>query len=513
MLLHNAIAQYLLYLQGAGFGEKETERKATILRRHLSYALALFHPPMVSTLLGLSELRLYSRGRITANAGSSRLAAAELFVHTLRGHSSDGLSYVTVAAFRRHYDDERADDESGERRRAVTDLLRAVGMEIEIGAIGRTTYDQVRSYLADASVQRGAGYADQFFHWCHLQSLLSFLPPQAIRRVYARVFDADFLGPEGRMWTDRLRSYLRSLSIEKNLSDGGIDFYARKLKIFVGWLDEKGPKTRVSTQTIADFLDEREKRGVGSSTRAKYVYSIRYFFDFLISKGLEKTNPARHLSVKTDVRPEQPILSELEVVRVIEHLEQLIFRNEQAADIRERIIHFRALRDLCLFLLFTLTGVRLSEACGMRIEEIDFTRRAVRIAAKGNRVQRKKHRHILLPDALWRRLTEYFRVRVLPGDGYVWLSASGRPMSIQGANKAIVRRVHEAGIDKQISPHRLRATCASLYVKKGMDPFSLKNLLGHESITTTVEHYARLSDEELRAVWKRTNPLAGIDDE
>jgi site-specific recombinase XerD len=200
------------------------------------------------------------------------------------------------------------------------------------------------------------------------------------------------------------------------------------------------------------------------------------------------------------------------VVQVIEHLEDTVFRNEKAVDIKQRMAHFRALRDLCLFLLFTLTGVRLSEAWGVRIDEIDFDRRSLRIAAKGNRAERKKHRDILLPDALWRRLIAYLRVRSVPADGRLWISCSGRPLSIQGVNKAIVRRVREAGIDKQISPHRLRATCASLYVKKGMDPFSLKTLLGHESISTTVEHYTRLSNEELREVWKRTNPLADIDE-
>ena len=86
-------------------------------------------------------------------------------------------------------------------------------------------------------------------------------------------------------------------------------------------------------------------------------------------------------------------------------------------------------------------------------------------------------------------------------------------MTASGVNKVIAHRVQEAGVPKHISPHRLRATCASLYVRKGMDPFSLKTLLGHESITTTIDHYARLTEEELRAVWKRSNPMAGIDDE
>jgi site-specific recombinase XerD len=86
-------------------------------------------------------------------------------------------------------------------------------------------------------------------------------------------------------------------------------------------------------------------------------------------------------------------------------------------------------------------------------------------------------------------------------------------MTAGGVNKAIVTRVRGAGIEKRISPHRLRATCASLYLRKGMDPFSLKTLLGHNSIATTMAHYSRFTEEELREVWKRSNPLAGIDDE
>lgn len=84
-------------------------------------------------------------------------------------------------------------------------------------------------------------------------------------------------------------------------------------------------------------------------------------------------------------------------------------------------------------------------------------------------------------------------------------------MSNSGINKVITTRLKQAGIDKRISPHRLRATGTSLYVKKGMDPFSLKILKSHQSIATTMDKYVRLTEDELRAIWKKTNPLAGMD--
>ena len=88
-----------------------------------------------------------------------------------------------------------------------------------------------------------------------------------------------------------------------------------------------------------------------------------------------------------------------------------------------------------------------------------------------------------------------------------------RTPAARGHNKAIHARIRQAGLGEAVSPHGLRATCASLYVKKGMDPYSLKTLLGHESLKTTMDHYTRLTEGELREVWKRSNPLAGYDDE
>jgi integrase/recombinase XerD len=397
-------------------------------------------------------------------------------------------------------------------RQAINDVVRALGLQMELRAIGARTHDQVVEYLRGVTAARVTSYSVAFFGYCHHKGLLSFEPPARVRRPYQRLSDPDFLVGDG-LWTGRLRLYLEHLKSEKRLSDGGIAHYANKLKIFVRWLDSRGAGERVSAQTLKEFLSESEKRGVKASTRGKYVYSVRYFFDFLLSKGLQKANPATDLRIKADPPSERHTLSELEVVRVIEHLERREFESRDAQEVPQQIQHFRALRDLCLFLLFILTGVRLSEACGMRLDDLDFTKSSVRIKAKGNRAHRKKHREILLPDAVWRRLTRYLRAHRHPGAGWLWTSWSGEPMTGSGINKVIVRRVQDAGVSKHISPHRLRATCASLYVKRGMDPFSLKTLLGHESVSTTMDHYARLTEEELREVWKRANPLAGTNDE
>ena len=128
----------------------------------------------------------------------------------------------------------------------------------------------------------------------------------------------------------------------------------------------------------------------------------------------------------------------------------------------------------------------------MQLADIDFAKCSIRIQAKGSRSRshRHKQREILLPDAMWSALGDYLEVRAAPGQDRLWITWNKNPVTASGLNKIITRQVREAGIEKVISPHRLRATCTSLYVKKGVDPFFLKTLLGHRSIRTTMDHYA-----------------------
>lgn len=514
MRLQRGIESYIEDLSGRCYSQAELRRKGRLLRRHLAHAVALYHPAVPRKLMDSDRLCLYGRGRVRADVKGDRREAVEDLLAVFRA-TEVKISHLTLGTFLQEYRKEylAGRPDATVRQRAIDDFCRAVGLEVELRTIDRRTYDQTIECLQERAVQRAASYSAAFFYYCHRQGRLSFNPHSAPRSPYQRIFDPDFLGTENGLWTGRLRLYLEYLRSERNLSDGGIDYYARKLKIFVRWLDEQGTGARVTRQMFKEFLAEKEKQGVKAITLAKYVYSVRYFFDYLLKRGLNRDNPTSDLRLTADLSPEQPILSEQEVTAVIDHLEGQEYESRRAQDVPTQMRHFRALRDLSLFLLFTLTGLRLSEVCGMRLGDVDFTKRSVRIQAKGNRTHRKKHREILLPDALWSPLRRYLRTRPHPGQGRLWISWSGRPMSGPGVSRVITGRVRETGVEKHLSPHRLRATCASLYVKKGMDPFSLKTLLGHQSVCTTMDRYARLTEDELRAVWKKTNPLAGTDDE
>ena len=515
MTLGAAIDSYLNDLQERRYSTGEIRRKRILLRRWLSYAVALHHPGLPSRLLKMTEIRLYGRGVVGVARTTERQVAVAEFMRWWRTADVNVRHLVlatVVDKYRRDQLAQRADE--AHRRRAVDDICRALGLELTLSRVAANTYRQVLGWLRAHHIERAPTCSATFFEYCGEQGWLSFQPPgRAVREPHQRVFDADYLGTDGGLWSERLRRYLEYLKSERNLSDGGIDYYVRKLRVFVKWLNTAAVTEPMTVPAIKRFLSEKHQQGCKLRTVAKYLYVLRYFFEFLTENGIMDRNPALELSQRADSAAPQETLTQLEVAQLLEFLEDQQPVCRDVPEAAAQSTHFRAVRDYCLVLLLVLTGVRAGEVCGMQLADIDFAKRSIQIRAKGNRSHRHKQREILLPDAAWSALGNYLQVRTAPGQERLWISWNRTAVTGPGLYKIITRRVREAGIEKVISPHRLRATCTSLYVKKGVDPFFLKTLLGHRSIRTTMDHYTRLDEDDLRAVWKRTNPLAGLDDE
>jgi len=514
MTYEEALERYLVDLKASGYSVKGIERKGSLLRNWLSYALALFHPGVSGMLEKINQLYFYYRKKIYHDVERAKREEVQHFLNILKREREKIAPfnlYLFLGEYQKRFLTNNLDGK--QKLGAIISFCRAVGFEVKLHTITEKLYLQCFDYLQSLSVERVAGYSRLFFIYCFEKGWLSFNPHEKQRFPYTRTFESDFIeGAESGVWRERLKGYIHYLQFERNLSDGGIDYQVRKLKVFTGWCDTQEVK-EVDLNDIKRFIEKKQKDGVKDSTIGKYLSIIRYFFDFLVEKGQMKKNPVKELRIKYRAYSQGEVLNELEVNRVIECLENEVYQTKGAGEIEKMMVHFRAVRDLCLFQIFTFIGLRLSEVAGMKFSDIDFVNRSIKITGKGNKGYRHKTRNILINEYLWNTFTRYLKVRNYPGQEWVWILFKGAPMRSSGINKVITTRVKQAGINKRISPHRLRATCASLYVKKGMDPFTLKTFMGHQSIATTMDKYAQLTEEELRAIWKKTNPLAGIDDE
>ena len=505
MKYQNAVERYVKYLSEAGYAKSEIDNKKARLSRRLSYALVLFHPALPDSVKELDRPSFYLRGRIYFDERAERIETVNRFLNVLKKEQNE-IRYLNLNSFLQHHHEELFYENETIQR-----FFRALGFSINLDTITEKVFGQSMEYLRSGA-SRDESCSRSFFKFCFSRDWISFNPNKGRKDEYARVFEADFLaGVEGK-WRRELEEYIDYLRFEKNLSDGGVDYQIRKLKVFAVWLSERKVK-RPTTGVLKQFLTFKKDGGVKDITLGKYLYIIKYFFDFMIDRGRLKANPALELKIKHRSYAEGDVLSEPEILKVIEYLDEEISQREKQPGIVGHKYHLIAVRNLSLFHILITTGLRLSEISRIRLKDIDVGKKTIHITAKGNRNVRQKIRETQLDDYVWQALQNYLKVREEPGQEYLWISQNNMPLSNSGLNAIVKTMIEKAGINKRISPHRLRATCASRYVREGMDPVTLKTIMGHRSISTTIDQYAQLTEEELREIWQKTNPLARMDDE
>jgi integrase/recombinase XerD len=156
--------------------------------------------------------------------------------------------------------------------------------------------------------------------------------------------------------------------------------------------------------------------------------------------------------------------------------------------------------DRTVFLLMLRCGLRVSAVVQLKLGDIDWTQQALHIEqGKG----RKDRRVYLSADAV-ASLRECVQRRPsgVPGDAVFWnQKRPSRPLSVKAIQKKMARYANAAGI--VASCHSLRHTFASNLLEEGAEIVSIRELLGHASISSS-ERYARLSNQQVKQEYLRT---------
>lgn len=209
---------------------------------------------------------------------------------------------------------------------------------------------------------------------------------------------------------------------------------------------------------------------------------------------------------------------------VSEHAPQLFLEKEQIDRIYSKINRkckrkdkqsYSGKRDRALFSISTGTLIRASANCNLRLEDIDFDNRTIRVVEKG-----KKKRVFHLTKRPWKDLRDWLEVRKkylesnhiddnARCNGYVYVTERGNPMHYRCWHRILGEYAEEAGVKVNggVSPHDLRRSVAKQMNKNGADIFQLQKILGHKNIQTTVTYLDILGIDEQEVI-QRFNPFA-----
>ena len=289
---------------------------------------------------------------------------------------------------------------------------------------------------------------------------------------------------------DQFLNYLR---YERNASPQTVQTYEeslRELESYIAFREDGLSLGTVDTDLIRDWMESLMDRGNNASTINKKLSALRSFFRFALKRGLVEKDPAHALAGLKKSKPLPQFLREGEMDRLLDGMEW----GEDYKDVLARTL-----------LLLYETGLRRSELAGLNDGDIDFGVCQLKVTGKRN-----KQRIVPFGAELAEALKGYMDMRNeqlrLDGDA-LFLNDKGLRMTGQQVYAIVRKHLTGATSLKKRSPHVLRHTFATAMLNNGAGLESIKNLLGHESVSTT-EIYAHTTFEQLKRVYKEAHPRA-----
>jgi integrase/recombinase XerC len=292
-----------------------------------------------------------------------------------------------------------------------------------------------------------------------------------------------------------LDAYERHLRLELNRSPHTVRAYVGDA---VGLLDHVHRLGGTSVAdidlgTLRSWLAILSRRGVARATIARRSASLRTFTAWAHRAGLVDTDPGQHLASPRAHRTLPPVLARDEAVALVEA------DSDDDAPLAQR--------DRLVVELLYATGIRISELVGLNIDDIDRTRRVLRVLGKGAK-QRTVPFGTAADRALERWLTSGRPELVGQSSGAALLLGSrGGRLDARVARAVVHRRVRAVAGAPDIGPHGLRHTAATHLLDGGADLRTVQELLGHASLATT-QIYTHVSVERLRSTYTQAHPRA-----
>lgn len=291
--------------------------------------------------------------------------------------------------------------------------------------------------------------------------------------------------------------YLSWVRVERGLSDNTVAAYGRDLSAFAAHLDQSGvvDVTDVRSHHILAHLVALSRQKLSVRSQARHLVSIRQLFRFLLKERVLSVDPAADIEMPRPTR-DLPVFLELDEV------ERLLGVPDTTTP--------RGLRDRAMIELLYAAGLRVSELVLLPAESADLERGFVIVRGKG-----QKERIVPMGEVALQWLTRYVRevrpVFLAGGSSeYLFLRRGGEPMTRQGFWKIVKHHAREAGIHKDISPHKLRHSFATHLVERGADLRAVQAMLGHADLSTT-EIYAHVNRTRLQAMYGAFHPRARHD--
>jgi integrase/recombinase XerC len=303
---------------------------------------------------------------------------------------------------------------------------------------------------------------------------------------------------------ETLRGFLQYLR-NRNVSPHTLAAYesdlAQLLKFIAQMKETQVDKLRpadVDVSAIRAFMGELHRNRISPSSAARKLSAVRTFFRFLRREDLVDSDQSALVS-----SPKQGVTVPSHLT--IDEMNRLLEMPDPSTPLGRR--------DRAILELFYASGLRLSELCGLDLEDVNLSGRMVRVMGKG-----RKERLVPFNTATTDALREWLKDRSGSGKreegrgkrgakAPLFLNYRGERLSARSVDRLVRRYVAACGAKFGISPHALRHSFATHLLARGADLRAIQELLGHARLSTT-QRYTHVNAAQLIQVYKKSHPRA-----
>ncbi|KZE80732.1 integrase [Myroides marinus] len=291
---------------------------------------------------------------------------------------------------------------------------------------------------------------------------------------------------------ENLEKFIEYIEKERKYSDKTVEAYQNDISDFVTFLEGLSlDYLKIGYDGVRLWIVELSEQGLTNRSINRKTSALSSFYKFLLKIEVVDTNPLfLHKSLKVEKKLQLPFsLKEIDAVRAM-------FEGKD---------DFDSLRDLVVVEMLYCLGLRRAELVALEVEDVDFYLHQVRVYGKG-----AKERIVPMLSELEQLLKKYLDVRriVLADKGEIkalLTNNSGKKIDEMLVYRIINGYFSNTTTKEKKSPHMLRHSFATHLLEGGADINSIKELMGHESLSTT-QAYAQINLSELKKVYQSSHP-------
>jgi integrase/recombinase XerC len=299
---------------------------------------------------------------------------------------------------------------------------------------------------------------------------------------------------------DEVRSaFERYLEAERNLSVHTIRAYIGDIDSFFAHLEklEVTDFTNLELAHIRSWLANQQVKGGARTTLSRRATSIRLFTKWATKKGYLVKDVGATLATPKGARTLPEVLTVADASLAMDAMAARV--GEEDGPI--------AKRDAAMLEILYASGARVSELCGLDLEDIDYSRQTIRVLGKGN-----KERTIPIGNPAMRALEVWLNegrksLTSAKSERAVFLGARGKRIDQRTVRTMVYHALAALEGVERMGPHALRHSAATHLLEGGADLRTVQEILGHASLATT-QIYTHVSTERLQKAFKQAHPRA-----